>query len=259
MAREQRFISGIFNYCDRWCERCQYTARCRVYRDTHRMEQRHQRKGQPVGGLEVALKDVARSFEKARRLLERWAKAQNLDLNEMVQAGDEAAHQRAEGDLDEHPLVREATSYMKACGELIKKLGPVFNKARDDAKGRAGFMDVGAEAGELARVREALEVLSWDYTLICVKVRRAVSGLLGPLAEETGSRDASTSDAAGSAFVARKCLIRSKAALTQVYEWDRSRGDEVIDLLVTAERLQRGLEGQLPGCIDFCWPPNEEE
>ena len=28
---EQNFISGIHNYCDRWCERCEFTARCRVF------------------------------------------------------------------------------------------------------------------------------------------------------------------------------------------------------------------------------------
>jgi hypothetical protein len=27
---EEKFISGIHNYCDRWCERCAFTARCRV-------------------------------------------------------------------------------------------------------------------------------------------------------------------------------------------------------------------------------------
>jgi hypothetical protein len=26
-----RFIAGIHNYCDRWCERCPFTARCSVY------------------------------------------------------------------------------------------------------------------------------------------------------------------------------------------------------------------------------------
>ncbi len=25
-------ISGIHNYCDRWCERCAFTSRCEVYR-----------------------------------------------------------------------------------------------------------------------------------------------------------------------------------------------------------------------------------
>lgn len=31
MAGDPRFISGIYNYCDRWCERCQFTSRCLVY------------------------------------------------------------------------------------------------------------------------------------------------------------------------------------------------------------------------------------
>ncbi len=31
ITSEDNFIPGIFNYCDRWCERCMYTHRCRVY------------------------------------------------------------------------------------------------------------------------------------------------------------------------------------------------------------------------------------
>ncbi|MDY6955018.1 MAG: hypothetical protein SWE60_26245 [Thermodesulfobacteriota bacterium] len=27
-AQDERFISGIHNYCDRWCERCPLTGRC---------------------------------------------------------------------------------------------------------------------------------------------------------------------------------------------------------------------------------------
>ena len=25
------FIPGVYNFCDRWCERCPLTARCRVF------------------------------------------------------------------------------------------------------------------------------------------------------------------------------------------------------------------------------------
>ncbi|MDY6990017.1 MAG: hypothetical protein SWQ30_18400 [Thermodesulfobacteriota bacterium] len=28
LAEDNRFISGIYNYCDRWCERCACTSRC---------------------------------------------------------------------------------------------------------------------------------------------------------------------------------------------------------------------------------------
>ncbi|MDY6953748.1 MAG: hypothetical protein SWE60_19750 [Thermodesulfobacteriota bacterium] len=27
-AKHEQFISGIHNYCDRWCERCPLTSRC---------------------------------------------------------------------------------------------------------------------------------------------------------------------------------------------------------------------------------------
>jgi hypothetical protein len=35
------FIVGIFNYCDRWCERCAFTSRCRVFADVAEMEASH--------------------------------------------------------------------------------------------------------------------------------------------------------------------------------------------------------------------------
>ena len=27
-AEDPKYISGIYNYCDRWCERCRFTSRC---------------------------------------------------------------------------------------------------------------------------------------------------------------------------------------------------------------------------------------
>jgi hypothetical protein len=35
------FIVGIDNYCDRWCETCAFTSRCRVFADRAEMEARH--------------------------------------------------------------------------------------------------------------------------------------------------------------------------------------------------------------------------
>ena len=31
LAEDPRHISGIYNYCDRWCERCPFTSRCLLY------------------------------------------------------------------------------------------------------------------------------------------------------------------------------------------------------------------------------------
>ena len=32
------FILGIYNYCDRWCETCAFTSRCRVFADRAEMD-----------------------------------------------------------------------------------------------------------------------------------------------------------------------------------------------------------------------------
>ncbi len=31
LAQSGRFIPGIYNYCDRWCERCSMSSRCSVF------------------------------------------------------------------------------------------------------------------------------------------------------------------------------------------------------------------------------------
>jgi hypothetical protein len=31
LAKNPNFITGIYNYCDRWCERCTFTSRCMNY------------------------------------------------------------------------------------------------------------------------------------------------------------------------------------------------------------------------------------
>ena len=38
MELHDGFIVGIFNYCDRWCERCALTSRCRVFADVAEIE-----------------------------------------------------------------------------------------------------------------------------------------------------------------------------------------------------------------------------
>src|SRR5687768_2257063 len=43
MSDEERFIPGIYNYCDRWCERCGFTSRCRVFADEGKLRARIER------------------------------------------------------------------------------------------------------------------------------------------------------------------------------------------------------------------------
>ena len=88
LADDPRFISGVYNYCDRWCERCPFTSRCL----THAM-------GADEDDADLESRDVDNAkfwdrlhgiFEMTRRMIEETAGEIGIDLEAVdVEAGAE--------------------------------------------------------------------------------------------------------------------------------------------------------------------------
>jgi hypothetical protein len=95
MNEKPQFIEGIYNYCDRWCERCDKTAVCRVFYDEQKSKRRQKRRGESGENIESDLKEVSRSFRKVGRLLTRYARKHNLDLDEIKRQADDLVVSRA--------------------------------------------------------------------------------------------------------------------------------------------------------------------
>jgi hypothetical protein len=246
--KRPQFTDGIFNYCDRWCERCADTARCRLWHDLERANRRHKRKGEDPADWDVIFQDVSRNFGKVMRMLQRSAKAQGLDLDAIAREAAAAPPPRDRGDTLKHPLCREGDRFFKGSEKLVKRLRPLFNDARKDAIRRSGFMNVQADAKALARLRGAAEVLAWDGPLVYVKIRRALDGRfearLG--ADEKDPDGFELEDARKTAGLVQRLLKRDKAALLAVYEWDERLERAAIDLLAVNERIRRAMSALFP-------------
>lgn len=253
----KEFIDGIFNYCDRWCERCDFALKCRVYDETERARRRHIERGEDPDSVDSAIHDVGRSFAKVHRMLERFAKREGLNLEDLAKPDPaETVRRKRRPASGDKPLIQAADQFMDGCRKLLDRMRPTFDESTDDVNRRGGFMDVADEADTLRHVRECFDVLCWDHTLIAVKIRRALSSLRQADREDDADlRRTHTFDSAGSAAVVLRSLRRSQAALQAIYEWDESLRDVVIDLLVTAERLIRGLAARIPDSEAFKWPP----
>ncbi len=52
------FIIGIYNYCDRWCETCAFTSRCRVFADGAEMEAERDPNLKPIADAPPLAHDV---------------------------------------------------------------------------------------------------------------------------------------------------------------------------------------------------------
>jgi hypothetical protein len=62
-----KFIGGLFNYCERWCERRDHAGRRRVAGTEQRRLARRSPKGQDASDTGLALRDAASDFGRARR------------------------------------------------------------------------------------------------------------------------------------------------------------------------------------------------
>ena len=219
-------IRGIYNYCDRWCERCTLTARCAVFA-TEQASPSHNPDN------EAFWQQLDDTLGVAMELLHEAADEYGADLDSFV-SEEEALEAHRETQVREHPLVRQATEYVRLVGEWF-----------DSAVGCGDVAD--REAG----LSDSEEVILRYHTLICTKISRAVRQLFE--CEPPYPVDL-TCDINGSAKVALVALDRSIAA------WWRMRGQcpghkrSVMKSLILLSHLKEATEHVLVDARDFIRP-----
>jgi hypothetical protein len=112
-------IPGIFNWCDRWCERCQLTSRCTLY----------QQEQEDKAILESDLSEEEK-FEKIREkltetmeMLSGAAEEFEIDLDEIDEEEQEEAmheHEINQIKIDIHPISDLSEDYMKESMDWLK-------------------------------------------------------------------------------------------------------------------------------------------
>jgi hypothetical protein len=270
----RRFISGIYNYCDYWCERCAFTRRCRNFA-TDRDIEREARGGQPVEDATNA-SFWSNLAEKLRETTvfgprDQWAADVDDDLDDGPDPeweAREATHRKA---VRQHVLCRLAMQYMQQTDAWLKSSDADL---KAHAQGlleaaRSPFAREGVEE-EARQIGEMIEVVGWYHTFIPPKMSRAVGGLLerdradGPAAGIL--RESRLQDANGSAKVTLVAIERSIAAWLRLREVLPAHESAILDLLALLDRMRRGIRAALPSAESFRRPgfdgepePDEEE
>ena len=232
-CNDPRLIRGIHNYCHRWCERCSFTDRCSVFRETRRYEREHQG-SDPID-------QVKDSLEKTMALLAAWCEREGIDF-EKLQDGDvsddgETAEAEDSGTrpFDADPLFTVARDYGCRAFEIVKPL-----KAAERVS--CWSLDV----------RSAIETIEWYSSFIPVKVRRALHGR----SEGDFDEPILQSDWNLTAKAARMAIAESVRAWKIVLEAGDTPAESplraLVDLLISidtdlATRFPRAMEGVRPG------------
>lgn len=220
-----KFIPGIFNYCDRWCERCAFTRRCRLFADEKKLQAEYKEWDDFFDALEKAGCEV-RGPEPPPEVADR--------------PPSKSMGRRRKND----ELLNAAEAYMDAAHAWLKlqpepKRGP----------------DKNAEPGTLD---DLTDVIGWYHMQIVVKLTRASSGLrsaekIKPW-EEDILEEVHRSDADGSAKVALIGIERSLGAWTTLRTVFGRDDDIARKAISQLARLRRAVEERFPNARTFHRP-----
>jgi hypothetical protein len=245
MANKEEFIPGIYNYCDRWCERCRFRNKCSLYDKEQKRLAEHESKGEDPYDWDIVLEDIKGEFEETLRLIHEAAEKQGIDLDDLPDEEYETP------DPSDHPLVVVASGYSKEASAFLKTLRETIQAEGIDLSKRIEYMPTAKEDKErLMRIVSSYDTVMWYHTLIPVKIRRAIQSKM-----EIGSNDEfAEEDALTSAKIAYIGIMQSMASLRFIYDWDEELQDSALTLLAQIEQLRKGVDIEFPGHHKFKRP-----
>lgn len=245
--KENNNIPLIHNYCDRWCERCNFTSRCAVYE-----------KSNPASEADMDdegfWNDIGNSLADALTMLTEKAEEMGIDLNSITEEeiADNAETMEAERkEAEKHPLIIAAISYSDHAHELMKKYKVVKEKGMQMINElELGIKTLEESKSELAEMKECHAIVGWYMHQIQIKLQRAMSSARYA---EDDSPD-SMYDANGSAKVALIGAERSLEAWQKLMTMIPATEDETITLLALLQKIIVLTDQQFPGARSFKRP-----
>src|SRR5215213_448895 len=164
LANNPDLISGIYNYCDRWCERCPLTSRCLVY--ATEQEDDDSPASHDIRN-DAFWRKLSSIFQETRGMIVEWAREAGVDLHAASEE-DEVRHHRKRQLIDNHPLGKAGKRYANAAADWFRE----FDRTIEVTDLRVTENDL--ECRE--RLEDAREVIQWYQYQIAVKTIRALSG-----------------------------------------------------------------------------------
>jgi len=253
-AEDARFIPGIYNYCDSWCERCAFTARCRNYAMGQEMEAEISRARDSEN--EAFWDNLHETFESAMDEMEDQSEETDFDLDEEELQESIREQEEIRDAAEAQPCSRTAMRYLEVVDQWLQANAELFDEEGNVREPPAGAGTPGTEpAGGPASLRDCLDVIRWYQRQIYVKLCRAATGMIRGALE---GNEYDPQDANGSAKVALLGIERSLAAWALLQRRFPDHED-IVFALGTLKRLLRQVEAAFPGARSFRRPGFDTE
>ena len=251
-----KHIPFIHNYCDRWCERCSFTASCAIYED----DKNTNPEAQDIKN-KAFWDRIEKNFEKAHELLVKGALEHGIDLNAIPQAELDAIGEENERNMQkmkEDAIVKLCSEYTRLSRNLM--LNESLWKQKGDEmieQEKLGTIGIQELEDQLRLMKECREIIQWYQFFIEMKFMRAVSGLIEDFRFEDDEENRYQTDYNGSAKIALIALDRSQLAWTQLFTVIPDE-DLLFPILSLLSRIEKAATEKFPDAKKFVRPGFDE-
>jgi len=253
LAADSNHIAGIYNYCDRWCERCAFTSRCLNYKMS--AEKFGDPESQDIDNAAFWEK-LSETFQETLSLLKEMAEEQGIDLDSIEVDKETGRRNIIKEDTVVHMILHLSKNYITTVNEWFDNDVYHAGDAEDEAKVEAYTAQIDAMSdNDTNLLKDSVEVLRWYQHQIYVKLRRALSSAQD---EKTEEDDDFPKDSEGSAKVALIGIDRSISAWGKVLQYFPWQKEKLLEIMAYLKRLCQMIEAEFPHARSFVRPGFDE-
>ena len=117
LTNDLKFISGIYNYCDRWCERCPFTSRCLNYAMTEKIVEDSSSRDQ---SNKLFWEEMQALFEQTSEMITEMAEERGIDLDSIDTYFASGEIERKIDEAKNHYLAQAAREYSRKVNEWFE-------------------------------------------------------------------------------------------------------------------------------------------
>jgi hypothetical protein len=241
----EEYISGIYNYCDRWCEKCMFTKRCLNYAMGKEMHDESD-------DLDVTNKafwgQLSVIFRATFELLAEKAEEMGIDLDAEVEK-DALKDETEEEAIKKNPLIALAHNYSLQGHKWFEDKKESLETA---------IMNISAvNENNLVNLKDAIEVIQWYNFFIYVKLRRALNSLHEE-EDDPEMAEMMADHTNGTAKIALIAVDRSIAAFGFLLDNMRDKEDDILKFLAMLSKIRNMTEKTFPLARAFKRPGFDE-
>jgi hypothetical protein len=239
LADSKNYISGIYNYCDRWCEKCPFTGQCLSFEMS-----KNSIDNKNIITDKKFWSDLENSFRIVKDMLDDYMKEHNITYP----SNEEKAYIETEMKLIDKlvkadPILMDAQVYNRNATQILNDNLQLLNESADSSNEVRSINSKDFD--------EAIEVIYYYKSLIFVKISRA---LHSHYSNDKHNIDGYEEDKLVSAKIAIIAVERSMTAWHFIFENYKSSSDIIIDILLLLNNIKTKLEKLIPQVISYKRP-----